>query len=74
MAAYAGEDTEPGEQSSIPEGSANLYSHYGKQCVSSSERWRPIYTQEPAIHPKDTSSYYIDACSAVSTAARFIII
>ena len=31
------------EQSSIANGSANLYSQYGNYCDSSLERWEPIY-------------------------------
>lgn len=39
MTANIGEDTEKGEHLIIAGRSANLYSHYGTECSSSSGSW-----------------------------------
>ena len=77
MTAYAGEDVEQREHSSIACRSANLYSHFGNQYGDNSETWdlsalRPHDTTLGHI-PKNAQSYHKDTCLSMFTAVLFVI-
>jgi hypothetical protein len=55
--AHAGEEVEEGENPSIAGGSANLSSHHGNQCSSSSGGWESVYLE----HVHDPSLYELTA-------------
>jgi len=40
MIVHGGKDVEKGEHSSIADGSANIYNHYGNECGSSLGGWK----------------------------------
>ena len=73
MTAHAGKDVEQGEHSSIADGHADLYSHFGSQYGSVSENLKLISLKTQLSHSwastQDVASFHKCTCSTMFIAA-----